>query len=87
MCIEVEVGLLEIDRLSRGGELMLMVSYGELFRIIGLICYGVGQGSRIRVIIIGKKKRLQQINAEGVLNKNPASSYSPTQLPVQYHRR
>ena len=33
-----------------------------------------------------KKKRRQHL-ADGVLNKNPASSYSPTQLPVQYHRR
>ena len=35
---------------------------------------------------IGKKKR-RQLFADDVLNKNPASSYSPTQLPVQYHRR
>ena len=34
----------------------------------------------------GKKKR-RPLFADDVLNKNPASSYSPTQLPVQYHRR
>ena len=33
------------------------------------------------------KKKRRQLFADDVLNKNPASSYSPTQLPVQYHRR
>ena len=35
----------------------------------------------------GRNKKTPPASADGVLNKNPASSYSPTQLPVQYHRR
>ena len=34
-----------------------------------------------------RQKKRRQLFADDVLNKNPASSYSPTQLPVQYHRR
>ena len=34
-----------------------------------------------------QQKKTPPASADGVLNKNPASSYSPTQLPVQYHRR
>ena len=36
---------------------------------------------------MGKKNRHQLVKAGGGSNKNPASSYSPTQLPMQYHRR
>ena len=42
------------------------------------VVFGLGQSD---------KKKRRQLFADGVLNKNPASSYSPTQLPVQYHRR
>nr|ADI17939.1 hypothetical protein [uncultured Desulfobacterales bacterium HF0200_07G10] len=35
----------------------------------------------------GLKNRHPLVKASGGLKKNPASSYSPTQLPVQYHRR
>ena len=34
-----------------------------------------------------RQKKRRQLFADDVLNKKPASSYSPTQLPVQYHRR
>jgi hypothetical protein len=33
------------------------------------------------------QKKTPPAYADGVSIKNPASSYSPTQLPVQYHRR
>ena len=40
------------------------------------------------VFDLGKvDKKTPSAFTDDVLNKNPASSYSPTQLPVQYHRR
>jgi hypothetical protein len=72
-------------------EVLVLVMKVNIERGWGKFIFPVlKQGSNLNMEGKGeeiKKNRHRLVKADGGLNKNPASSYSPTQLPVQYHWR